>query len=991
MPRLLFVSEACLFDQSSGAALSARAMLEALGEAGWEVRAATLGCCDGDREYPLAEADPALDPDRNAGQVVGVQVGAVPYEVLVTQSTQQRLLRPWEVQDYLRMARARLQAFAPDVVLTYSSPLLQPLLAQAQRQGSRTVFFVANPALLRRPEVRLSAVDEVIVPTGFVGEVCRETLGREAHVIGDIVPQVFDGRINREPARIRTRLQRYVTLINPAPHKGGLFFINIAAQLAVLDPEIKCRVVESRTARSHWEALGVAAADLDRIDWHPHTRDMATVYDEAALLLVPSLGEEAAGRVMAEALLAGVPVLAMRNGGIPEVLGEGGILFDLPAALAANHLAPPDKTDLLRWSQFIQALMQKDELYARAVELALREARRHAPERRRGEVVALFERLRSQPLQAAAGDDPAVMEALAAYRERMERERVAINARVESGEHPDSGRPEDTPYLPLLQRSLAQPVIKEALAAANARQWPEARRLLEAYLRVVPHDLAALGVMADVADAQQNEHETRELLERLVELAPGFLQGQQRLMGQLRRVGDWDAALAHSEALLARAPENPRYQALHAGLLTAANRFDQAIDLYARCFRDYAGSVHDWTQYAQALKTVGSQQEAIAAYRKAIDRAPHSGNAWHGLSSMKLAVFTPDDVAYLEHLLADAQLEDDDRAPLHFALGKALEDASDYAASFHHSEQANAIRRQRDGVDVSQVQDYVAQVKEVFTAEFLAERAGVGHAAADPVFVLGMHRAGSTLVEQILASHSQVEGTRELPYMPQLARHFGGMGMAQALNADLLARLQPGEWGRLGQRYLDLSRGERVTGRPHFIDKMPFNWLHTGLIHLLLPNARIIDVRRRPMAAGFALFKMHFGPGVQYASDQVDIALYYRAYTELMAHFDALLPGRVHRMQYETLVAEPEAEIRRLLDYCGLPFEDPCLRYWETERAIQTPSAEQVRQPIFSSAVEQWTHYAEWLGPMRDAFDYLLPEAEAGLAAGGSTSAGGAG
>lgn len=951
-------------------------MLQALAEAGWEVRSATLTCCDGEQEYPLQASYPTLDPAKNAGSCVAIEDGPVTHEIFVAHSTQHRKLRPWELRDYIAMAEARLDAFRPDIVLTYSSELLRPLLARAQRLGAQTVFYVANPAVLRKPDVQMPFIDEVIGSSRFVTDLCTEILGKQAHVVSDIVPRVFDGKRNLDATRIATRRARYVTMINPSPTKGGLFFINIAAQAAALAPNVKFRAVESRWGRCNWEALGVQAADLDRIDWYPHTQDMAKIYEGAALLLVPSLWEEASGRVVAEALLAGVPVLAMRNGGIPEQLGEGGILFDLPLALVDNHLAPPEKEDLHRWTQFIKVLMENDDLYARAVDLALRESQRLAPERRITEAVELFEHLIVKPVQAVAGgNDPRSADALKRYRVQMAAKREEINAAVEDGTGTDSGSANDTPYLPLLQQSLAQPAIKDALAAANAKDWTKARAILEPYLRLVPEDLTALALLAEVAEGQEREGEARQLLEQLVSLAPGFLQGQQRLIMQLRKSGDATSALDHSATLLARAPENPRYQALHAGLLTTANRFDEAIALYQTCFATYPGTAHDWMQYALALKTLGRQSEGIEAYRKAIEIAPKHGAAWHGLSNMKLAVFEPGDIDYMEYLLSEDGLSDDDRANVHFTLGKAYEDAKNYAPSFDHYAKANEIRRAQNSYNVSRVEDYVAQAKETFTEAFFAERKGYGLQAADPIFVLGLHRAGSTLTEQILASHSQIEGTRELPYMLRIGRDFGGLGprgQERGLIVDLLRDLSANECAKLGQSYLDLSRPERLTDRPHFIDKMPANWMYTGLIHLILPNAKIIDIRRKPMAAGFALFKMNFGQGVGHSYDQQHIARYYRAYADLMAHFDAVLPGRVHHIQYETLVEDTDAEIRRLIDYCGLPFEEGCLRYWETERAVQTPSSEQVRQPIYKSAVDQWMHYAEWLEPMRAAFGDLI-------------------
>lgn len=977
MSKILFLSESCLLDSSSGAALSVRAMLAALVGAGWEARVATLNCCDGDREYPLGTVNEALDPAISSGQAVTLDDGSVQHDIWVARSTLQRKLRPWELRAYLGMAEDQLEAFNPDIVLTYSSELLRPLLARAQRRGAQTVFYVANTAVLRKTDAKLPFVDKLIAPSQFVADLCQKIIDKPAHVLGDIVPRLVDGQVNLSSDRIASRGDRFVTMINPSPQKGGLLFINIAAHAAQMVPQLKFRAVESRWDRGSWEALGVAATDLDRIDWHPHTRDMKRIYEEASLLLVPSLSEEASARVIAEALLAGVPVLAMRNGGIPEQLGDGGFLFDLPPELADNHLATPPSEDVFRWAQFIKVLMEKDAFYASAVSLALKEAKRMAPEKRGAAAVQLFTELLEIPGKVASGGDAAIIVALRQYGDTMAQERKAINERVEADKDADARRAEDTPYLPLLQLSLAQPAIKQALAAANSKDWVQTRDVLERYLRLVPEDLTALALLAEVADAQERDYEALQLLQRLVELAPGFLQGQQRLLTLLGRVGNSDAALEQSAKLLARAPENPRYRALHAGLLTTANRFEEAIPLYEACFSSYPGSAHDWMKYALALKTLGHQTQGIEAYRKAIEIAPKHGAAWHGLSNMKLDIFEQSDIDYMEYLINEEGLSDDDLSNVHFTLGKAYEDAKSYAASFKHYAKGNAVRRARNDYDVGRIEDYVTQAKETFTTEFFAARKDFGYKAADPVLVLGLHRAGSTLTEQILASHSQIEGTRELPYMLRIGRDFGGLGsrgQERRLIADLLRDLSPEECADLGKRYLDLSRPERLTERPMFIDKMPASWMYTGLIHLILPKAKIIDIRRKPMAAGFALFKMNFGKGVDYSYDQEDIARYYRAYADLMAHFDAVLPGRVHHIQYETLVENTEAEIRRLIDYCGLPFEEGCLRYWETERAIQTPSSEQVRQPIFKSAVDQWTHYADWLAPMRKAFGELASQ-----------------
>lgn len=404
MPKLLFLSESCLLDRSSGAAQSVRAMLVTLAKAGWEVRAATLTCCDGGAEYPLAASHAALDPVLNAGKRVALREEGFDYELLVTRSTRPSKLRPPEIRAYLSMAERRLASFRPDIVLTYCSELLHPLLARARQMGTRTVFYVANPAVLRQPGLAMPHIDRLLAPSQFVADLGEQVLGKPAQVVGNIVPRPFAGARNLAPDRIAERKRRFVTMINPSPQKGGLFFINLAAQAAATAPDIRFRAVESRGTRAMWQQLNVDQASLDRIDWHPHTADMARIYDQAALLLVPSLWEEASGRVIAEAVLAGVPVLAMRNGGIPEQLGEGGILFDLPPALAADFLAAPPIADLLRWTQFITALMDNDDLYTRAVRLAVRESERLAPERRAEAMVAVFTGLLSAECKTARSD-----------------------------------------------------------------------------------------------------------------------------------------------------------------------------------------------------------------------------------------------------------------------------------------------------------------------------------------------------------------------------------------------------------------------------------------------------------------------------------------------------------------------------------------------------------------------------------------------------------
>jgi hypothetical protein len=331
--------------------------------------------------------------------------------------------------------------------------------------------------------------------------------------------------------------------------------------------------------------------------------------------------------------------------------------------------------------------------------------------------------------------------------------------------------------------------------------------------------------------------------------------------------------------------------------------------------------------------------------------------------------------------LAKPGLGDDDRLHLHFALGKALEDRGEAESAFAHYSQGNRLRRSALRYDADETERLVERAIALFTPAFLAERDGLGCPAPDPIFILGMPRAGSTLVEQILASHSKVEGTMELPDIPALARRLDGRsaGGAGGLRyPDSLATLTAAQLSKLGEDYLERTRIQRKTGRPLFVDKMPNNWIHAGFIHLILPRARIIDARRHPLDCTFSNFKQHFARGQSFTYDQVELGLYYRAYVRLMAHFDKVLPGRVHRVIYERMVEDPEGETRHLLDRLGLPFEPACLRPHENARAVRTASSEQVRRPINRDGLDRWRPFEPWLGPLKKALGPVLdayPEA----------------
>ena len=353
---------------------------------------------------------------------------------------------------------------------------------------------------------------------------------------------------------------------------------------------------------------------------------------------------------------------------------------------------------------------------------------------------------------------------------------------------------------------------------------------------------------------------------------------------------------------------------------------------------------------------------------------PGLGDAYWSLANLKTEPFADDEVAAMEGQLRRPEVAGEDRFHLHYALGKALEDRADFDGSFTHYAEGARLRRAEAPYDPEEFEDLLARSKALFTRDFFAERLGWGAASEAPIFVVGLPRSGSTLIEQILASHSAVEGTMELPEIGAIARSFGRAARRgdAAAYPEVLANLDRGRLLELGETFLERTQIQRRRGTPRFIDKMPNNFHHLGLIHLMLPNARIIDARRHPMAAGFSAFKQHFARGQAFSYDLADVGRYYRFYVDLMAHFDEVLPGRVVRVIYEDMVADTEGETRRLLAALDLEFEPACLKFYENSRAVRTASSEQVRRPIFREGLDQWRNYEPWLTPLSDALGPAL-------------------
>ncbi len=553
----------------------------------------------------------------------------------------------------------------------------------------------------------------------------------------------------------------------------------------------------------------------------------------------------------------------------------------------------------------------------------------------------------------------------------------------------DDAEGADAAYASHVRHSTRDPQMLQAATALCENRIPEAETLLRERLKGAPTDVAAIRMLAEVAVRLGRNEDAEVLLARCLALAPGFHAARQNLALVLHRANKPADSLAEIDTLLALEPENAGYRNLKAVVLCRIGDYETAIGIYAAILVEYPDHPRIWMSYGHALKTAGHQQRSIDAYRCSLAIDPACGEVWWSLANLKTYRFEASDIVAMRSALATPALADKDRQHLEFALGKALEDESAYEASFDHYLRGNTLRRQTLHYDADDTSARVARIRRSYTQKFFSERSGYGSQAADPIFIVGLPRAGSTLIEQILASHSAIEGTMELPEITSITRDLRSQGDAnQAMPYhDVVMGLDADALRELGERYLEQTRIQRKTAAPSFIDKMPNNFLHLGLIHLILPNAKIIDARRHPLACCFSAFKQHFARGQSFTYGLDDLGRYYRDYVALMAHFDEVLPGRVHRVIYENMIDDTEGEVRRLLDYCGLSFEEGCLRFFENERPVRTASSEQVRKPIYREGIDHWRHYEPWLGPLKAALGPVLdcyPEVPEGIAGEGN-------
>ncbi len=516
---------------------------------------------------------------------------------------------------------------------------------------------------------------------------------------------------------------------------------------------------------------------------------------------------------------------------------------------------------------------------------------------------------------------------------------------------------------------------RELLAVSNhlhEGRLLRAEEICRHYLRQRPRDVEGMRLLAEIGSRLGVLDDAEFLLESAVTFAPENMQLRLDYIQTLRKRQKFARALEQAEALYAREPENPLFASHLAIEAMQTGDYERAFTLFDKVLDKVPGDPATLTSKGHALKTARGGDEAVAAYRAAIAAKPDHGDAWYALANLKTWRFEPADLEAMRTQLGRSDLAFMDRVHLTFAMAKASEDAGDYAQAFRYYDEGNALKRRQTRYDADRMSEELAAQAEHCTAELFEKNAGNGHAASDPIFIVGLPRAGSTLLEQILASHPMIDGTLELPDVLALAHRLRGRRAGESRYPQILHELTGEQLAGMGKGYIESTSIHR-QGAPLFIDKMPNNFRHIGLIHLILPNARIIDARRAPMDCCFSGFKQLFAEGQEFTYGLEQVGRYYADYVKLMDHWDAVLPGKVLRVRHEDVIDDLEGQVRRMLDYIGVPFDQACLDFHKTDRAVRTASSEQVRQPISRAGVDAWKPYEAWLQPLRDALGDLAP------------------
>ncbi|MCH7537156.1 MAG: sulfotransferase [Proteobacteria bacterium] len=524
-----------------------------------------------------------------------------------------------------------------------------------------------------------------------------------------------------------------------------------------------------------------------------------------------------------------------------------------------------------------------------------------------------------------------------------------------------------------LLTSNEDPDLVNAVDLFRAGKLAQSERLCRGVLDENPTNITAIRLLAEIGIKIGVYADAENLLRRCLELAPDFRLARLNFANVLSKREKLEEALVEIDRLLEEDPEKPAYFAQRAAILVRMGDFERALPCYDYLLSHFPAQAKIVLSNGHALKTVGKLDEAIAAYRRAIELRPTFGDGYWSLANLKTFRFDDADIDAMRAAIDDSASSREDHFHLCFALGKAFDDRKEFDEAFRYYQMGNHIKEKLEGYDAKTSESITASIRTVCGATLFKNQAGKGCPAPDPIFIVGLPRSGSTLLEQILASHSQVDGTKELVHILSFVRRLGGRKKTSEKSRypEVLKQLSAEQLTELGQEYLDRSRIQRQSA-PYFIDKMPNNFFHVGLINLILPNARIIDARRHPMAACFSGYTQLFARGQPFTYSLADVGRYYCDYVNMMDHWDEVLPDKVLRVQYEDVVSDTEAQVRRMLDYCGLPFEESCLQFHQTERAVRTASSEQVRQPIYNAALEHWRNYEAHLDTLKASLAPVL-------------------
>lgn len=521
-------------------------------------------------------------------------------------------------------------------------------------------------------------------------------------------------------------------------------------------------------------------------------------------------------------------------------------------------------------------------------------------------------------------------------------------------------------------RKLPKPLVAVTDLISESRLL-KAEELCRAFLQKVPGSVDGMRLLADIGIRLGVLDDAEYLLESAVVLAPDNIQARIEYIQALRKRQKFLAALEQAKHLLDTAPDNPQFQSIYAVEAMQAGDFDTALEMFDRVLERLPDDAVTLTSRGHALKTRGDQKTAVASYQAALKSSPAHGEAYYSLANLKVYNFSDEEMAAMQKQTNNPDLAPQDRTYLNFALGKAYEDRNDFDTSFHYYARGNQVKKAQSNYDARRMSEELHAMAENCDTELFRHHVDSGCQAPDPIFIVGLPRAGSTLLEQILSSHSQVDGTLELPNILSLAQRLRRRGRSSGNPGfpQLLHDLDAEELRQFGEEYIRDTAIHRQKA-PLFVDKMPNNFRYIGLIRLILPNAKIIDARRNPMACCFSGYKQLFAEGQEFSYSLKDIGHYYRDYLALMAHWDRVLPGFVLRVYNEDVIEDLETQVRRMLDFCDLPFEEACLDYHTTQRNVRTPSSEQVRQPPRPDGINQWRHFEKHLSPLKEALEPAL-------------------